>query len=464
MRGMWLFGARVVIVLSSGCAGSGAPQSGDGSSSTGGASGGPAVTGEDGSGGGGGSTAPTGGVEATGGASATEGGPTSSGSDAETGADPTGGDGGGLGAAEFEDGELDAPSHGGTITFQQIGAAGWYPSRRDPELGPCDAYEADGCCLAKHEVAGEQLTPWDEDLIMTLRGPLQIKQFAAYRPEVGGAWSLVSSWDERWPAEGEGLAFTGNDSENGGFAGVVGTECLVDVSTDREFACGAGSVPFCPASDEPRYEGWAGSKLFVLLARMPHADSGLIGAPCSDNMNGNWYDAPWIGLSHGELVRAGAFSGCQCYAKNPEEWYLGDGCGQFNVFEVVNDNNDFQNFGVFSTNFFGYGGYVGEGPCGGGCDVSKLGPEVDLIDKGENVEAGQGAVATPGQGPGAAFRRPVEGYRYFIVLMDTNTRTVQLAVVHPQQVPGELAPLLPNLPAKVSQAAITDALALRLPE
>lgn len=461
MQQMWTFRAPFALALLTACPGSGAPQSTDGSTSAGPTTASSttassttappttdATTSSDA-----GPTAPTG-VEPTTGSSVTDVPPTS-GPDTDTDDDP----GGGLGPAQFAEGELDAPSHGGTITFQQIGAPGWYPSRRDPELGPCDAYEADGCCLAKHDIAGDQLTPWDEDLIFTLRGPLQLKQFAAYRPAGPDAWSLVSSWDTRWPGEGQGLAFAGDD-----FAGLVGSECLVDLATDQPFACGPGSQPFCPAADDPRYAGWAGAKLFVLLARMPSAASGLAGEPCADGMAGNWYDAPWIGLSHGELVRAGKFSGCHCYAKNPDEWFLGDGCGQFNVFEVVNDNNDFQNFGVFSTNFFGYAGYVGEGPCGDACDVTQLGPEVDLIDKGDNVEAAQGAIATPDQGPGAAFRRPVDGYRYFVIVMDTSSRTVQLAIVHPQQVPAELAPLLPNLPAQLPQAAITGALALRLPQ
>lgn len=454
--------ASVALAWLLACTPGGADQPTDGS--TAGPTGSPATgaTGEGPTGAGpstGGEHPTTGSVDPTGGADPTGQEPTG-GPGPDVGTDPTGG-GDGLGPAEFDADELDAPSHGGTITFQQIGAPGWYPSRRDPATGPCDAYQSDTCCLAQHEVAGDQLTPWDEDLILTLRGPLQLKQFAAYQPGGGDQWTLASSWDERWPADGQGLAFKGNETESQGFHGVVGTECLVNVSTAAPFACGEGSVPFCPASDDTQYDGWAGSKLFVLLARMPNAEE--VGEPCSEDMTGNWYDAPWIGLSLGELVRAGAFSSCQCYAKNPDEWYLGDGCGQFNVWEVVNDNNQYQNFGVFSTNFFGYAGYVGEGPCGDQCDVSQLGPEVDLIDKGENVEAAAGAVATPNQGPGAAFRRPIEGYRYFIILMDTASRTVQLAIVHPEQVPPALAPLLPGLPGSLSQAAIADALGLRLP-
>ncbi|MFV8749559.1 DUF2403 domain-containing lipoprotein [Nannocystaceae bacterium ST9] len=374
---------------------------------------------------------------------------------------------GGLGPAEFGEGELDPASHGGTITFQTIGAPGWYPSRRDPALGPCDAYETDSCCLAQHEVAGDALTPWDEDLILTLRGPLLAKQIAVYQPsesEAGDAWALVSAWDSRTPASAQGIAFHGEDTESTGFAGAVGTECLVDVSTDAAFACGPGSSPYCPESDDARHYGWSGSKLFVLLAKMPHADEVAVGTPCSEGTDGNWYDAPWLGLSLGELVRAGAFSDCQCYAKNPAEWWLGDGCGQFNVFEVVNDNNEFRNLEIFSTNFFGYAGYVGEGPCGSTCDVSNLAPDVDLIDKTTHEEASMGALASPEGGPGAAFRRPSEGYRYFLIHLDVATRTVQLGIVHPEAVPSELGSLLPSLPAEVSQATIDALLGLRLPQ
>lgn len=370
----------------------------------------------------------------------------------------------GLGPAEFGDGELDPPSHGGTITFEDIGAPGWYPSRRDPELGPCDAIDSDTCCMARHDVTGDALTPWDEDLILTLRGPLQAKQLAVYQPSDDGAWALVSAWDSRTPASAQGIAFRGNGSESAGFDGAVGTECLVDVSTDLVFECGPGSSPFCPASDDPHHHGWSGSKLLVILARMPHAGEATVGTPCSEGPGGNWYDAPWLGLSLGELVRAGAFSSCQCYAKNPDEWWLGDGCGQFNVFEVVNDNNEYTNLDVFSTNFFGYAGYVGEGPCGPACDVSALAGPVDLIDKGTHEEATMGATASPAGGPGAAFRRPAAGYRYFLIHLDVASRTVQLGLVHPEAVPAAIAPLLPSLPAAVPQSTIDALLELRLPQ
>src|SRR5262249_23160991 len=123
-------------------------------------------------------------------------GPESSASSAETASASTGlppvGDG--LGAAQFGPGDLDSPSNGGTITFQQMGAPGWSPSRRDPASGGCDALKTDTCCLAKENITSDALTPWDQDLIMTLRGPMDVKQFATYQPDPKDAsqWQLVS--------------------------------------------------------------------------------------------------------------------------------------------------------------------------------------------------------------------------------------------------------------------------------
>ena len=322
--------------------------------------------------------------------------------------------------------------------------------------------------MARHELTTDQLTPWDEELILTLRGPALVKQIVVYEPESGAPdfWHVVSAWDERSGNDPQGMAFDGNGTESSGFSGVVGSECLIDVSSDTPYPCGAGSEPYClsPSSGERHY-GWAGSKLFVLLASMPHAGSSRFdpAAHCSQGTTGGWYDAPWIGLSHGELVRSGKFGSCHCYAKDPAQWYLGDGCGQFNVFEVVNDNNQYRNLDVFSTNFFGYAGYVGEGPCGSSCDVSGLSGDVDLIDKSDSSEAAAGAIATPSGGPGAAFRRPSAGYRYFLVLLDVGTRSVQLGVVHPQSIPAAAAALLPNLPLRIDRAAVDAVLDLRLP-
>ena len=373
----------------------------------------------------------------------------------------------GLGPAQFGPGQLDPPSDGASITFEQIGAAGWYPSIRDPATGPCNVdQDAGSCCLAQDNLTSSDLTPWDEELIMTLRGPMLIKQLAVYQPassQAGSAWSLVSAWDDRTPGQMPGLAYQGDATPNTPFTGGVGSECLVNVSTAQPFPCGPGSVPYCTSSSSNKDYGWAGSKLLVILATMPHA--GATGTPtsCSTTTTGNWYDASWVGLSVGELVRAGSFSSCQCYAKNPAKGYLADGCGQFNVFEVVNDNDSSKNLDVFSTDLIDYSGYVGQGPCGPVCNVSTLPAAADLIDKTNDTEATEGAVATPASGPSAAFRRPETGYRYFLIDLDVASRTVQLAMVHPQNIPAAIAGLLPALPGTIPQATVSSVLSLRLP-
>jgi len=395
------------------------------------------------------------------------GGRAASGGNGSGGSDSGGitGAGGGLGPIPGLD--TGPPSHGATITFSGIGAAGWMPSRRDPASGMCDAYSTDSCCMAKMNITGDQMTPWDEDLIMTLRGPMLVAQLAVYQPSTSSSmpttdWQLRARWDGP-SATRSGIAFDGKATSAGNFAGTVGSQCLVNVSTDQAFPCGAGSSPYCPTGSG-KYYGWAGSKMFVVLASMPHAGTDALPATqsCSTDTANGWYDAPWIGLSHGELVRAGAFQACQCYDKMPGS-LKGDGCGQINAFEVVNDNNSSKNLELFSTNFFGYQGYIGEGPCGTACNVSALDPAVDLVNKKTSQEAAAGALSSPGSGPGAAFRRPAAGYRYFVVLMNASARTVQMAMVSPSNVPASLAGFLPALPAAVPQATVDAVMQLRLP-
>jgi Glycine-rich protein domain (DUF2403)/Putative TOS1-like glycosyl hydrolase (DUF2401) len=412
-----------------------------------------------------GAAATTGGTGASPSSSATSGSSTGGSSGSATSSGGPAPDGG-LGPAQLPPGDLDPPSDGATITFEQIGAAGSFPSLRNPATGPCDAYDANGCCLATESIPGDALTPWDEELIMTLRGPISVKQLAVYQPASGDPtqWELVSGWDSREAASAQGITFDGDATPNAAFAGDVGSECLVNVSTAMPFACGAGSLPYCPSSSTTQHYGWAGSKLFVILASMPHAGTGNAAAACSTTTTGNWYDASWVGLSVGELVRAGAFSFCQCYAKDPTMGSLANGCGQFNVFEVVNDNDASKNLDVFSTDMIDYAGYVGQGPCGPACAVSGLAPAVDLIDKTTDTAATQGAVATPAGGPTAAFRRPESGYRYFVIAMDVASRTVQLGMVHPEKIPASISGLLPDLPAVIPQAQVNAVLGLRLPK
>jgi Glycine-rich protein domain (DUF2403)/Putative TOS1-like glycosyl hydrolase (DUF2401) len=371
-----------------------------------------------------------------------------------------------LGPARFGEGDLDAVSDGGTLTFQNLGKAGFYPSRRDPVSGACDAYENGACCMTKQEVASDELTPWNEELIVTLRGPIQLKQFVVYTSQDEQSWNVQSAWDSEKPAEAFGVAFDGAATPGADFAGTVGSECLTDVMTDEQFPCGPGSVPYCPAEGSgPKNYGWSGSKLFVMAARMPLMGGSELDAAtaCGTGTSNGWYNAPWLGISLGELIREGKFGDCNCYGRTPQDWYAGDGCGQINAFEVVNDNNDYQNFDVFSSNVFSYAGNVGEGPCGKNCNLAGVGP-ADLIDKSTSMPASQGGITTQGGAYAhVAFRRPTRGYRYILALLDVRTRQMQLAIIHPSKVPAAAAGLLPNLPRSLGRATIDALLGMRLP-
>ncbi len=366
------------------------------------------------------------------------------------GAAAVAGAGGGLGA--FTGIDFGTTSDGGTVTYQNIGATGSYPSVCAPT--------GNMCCKKTVTVTSDKLTPWDQELIMTLRGPLDIRQFATYQPTVEGQaspWKLVSSWDARNPAGAKGIAFSGNATPNTAFKGTIGSVCLVNASTDKPFGCGTTSNPYCAAGSQNQNAGWAGSKMFVVLASAPHVGTGGITTAQSCVPAGdNWSDAPWFGISLGELIREGAFSNCNCYTVKPN---VGDGCGQINALEVINDNNSFANLELFSSNFFSYGGDFG-GPCPS-CKTAGLPANVDLVTSAGAATVG--ALGAQNKGANGFLRRPSTGFRYFIFLLDVTTRTVQYALINPKNVPPTLAALLPNLPAEVPQATIDSMIGLRLP-
>jgi hypothetical protein len=87
-----------------------------------------------------------------------------------------------------------------------------------------------------------------------------------------------------------------------------------------------------------------------------------------------------------------------------------------------------------------------------------------LIDKATSMPATKGGVTTfGGTAAHVAFRRPTDGYRYVLALFDVNTRTMQLAIIHPSRVPVAAAALLPALPRSLDRATIDALLAMRLP-
>jgi hypothetical protein len=81
------------------------------------------------------------------------------------------------------------------------------------------------------------------------------------------------------------------------------------------------------------------------------------------------------------------------------------------------------------------------------------------------MAAASGALGSgdPIKSPNGFLRRPTSGYRYFILLLDVSSRTVQYAEIHPSNVPAGLGALLPSLPSQIPQSTIDSVIQLRLP-
>jgi len=432
------------------------------------------------------------------------------GDDAPSGATPGGGNGSGNGTGESSGGvptgdpetgtwsdlgNTHAPPHdppvptntgpvtrGGTLTFTNIGATGYWGRRIEAQPGDprCDVqsetidfgWGSEFCCRTRHEVTSNQLTPFNEQLTMVLDGPLRVKQFAVYQPLSGngGPWAIRSFWDRRTPEQPYNFRFSGPNEETV-FRGDLGNSCTFFAMQQKAFPCGPGSDPYCPGSDLDYY-GWPGSKLVVLLASMPYADDPTM-KPLSCNAPGQderQQDSPWIGISPSELNRDGwsGYHPCHCF-NNTDNGQLGDGCGQINVFEVIAEASGprWGNRDVISTGIRSYQvGSLGGVTCGiESCGIEKFPGDADLLDVNSLTAMNAGAVIDAdnrAMKEGPAWRRAQDD-RYYLFLLDEMSRAVQVAVIHPAQLPPAAKAIVPALPNTVPRAVIDGFLNLRLP-
>ena len=123
---------------------------------------------------------------------------------------------------------------GGTMTFTDVGAAGWWPRRldRDPSDSACTVKSGTDTwggafCLTEHDTTSPRLAPFDEEMTLLLKA-VKIRQLAVYQPTSAtsdGAWSLVSSWDDR---DGASHNLWATQAGNGGttFPGGLHARCL----------------------------------------------------------------------------------------------------------------------------------------------------------------------------------------------------------------------------------------------
>ena len=360
-------------------------------------------------------------------------------------------------------------TQGGTITVTNIGAPGWWPRRLDRDWGDPDCDYRDDtdtwgghCCMTQHTTTSETLSPFDEEMTLILKA-INVRQLAVYQPVDATAqsvWNRVSSWDRR-QGVAQNLWFTQSGAGSTEFPGdLTGDDCVWYLMQEPVFECATADY-FCPDDPGINHQGWLGSKLVVFLASMTFDDANVLA--CGSTEAG--HPGPWVAFVASELIRDGGrkWNGlCNCYSATGS---VGDGCGEINVFEVVMDDNEYSNRNFMSTGVRSFQeGHVGGSVCGASCDPNAYAPDVEVLDAcagqayttGPVVEAGGSSDGCP------VWRRPA-GDRYFMILLDERRRTIQVAIIHPENVPAAAAALLPELPIEVERSDIEGLIDLRLP-
>ncbi|MDI3287838.1 DUF2403 domain-containing lipoprotein [Polyangium sp. 15x6] len=376
------------------------------------------------------------------------------------------GGGGGLGTHPTEP---STPTRGGTMTFTNVGAPGWWPRRIDREAGDPACTYKDGtdtwgghCCMKEQHTTSTTLAPFDEEMTLIMKA-IRLKQLAVYQPSEGASsWPLVSSWDAQ-SGHGSNLVVTEGQMTSADFTGdLTKKDCVNYFMQEAQFSCGDGKDYYCPNDPGINHLGWSGSKLIVFLGSMTFDDADV--KKCDGD--GQGHAGPWVAFVASELIRDGGrkWNGlCNCYSKTGT---VGDGCGEINVFEVVLDNNQYSNREFMSTGVRSYQeGHVGGNVCGEGCDRDAFADDVEVVDacakkaytSGPEIEVGGGADGCP------VWRRPI-GDRYFMILLDEKQREIQVAVIHPEKIPAAAAEMLPLLPGALSRDTIDALLSMRLPE
>lgn len=359
-------------------------------------------------------------------------------------------------------------TRGGTMTFTNVGAAGWWPRRIERAAGDPACDYKDGtdtwgaqCCMKRHETTSTTLSPFDEEMTLLLKA-IEVKQLAIYQPRAPQAsYERVSFWDPRLGVHN--LWFTQNGDGSAEFPGdFTKNDCVGYLMQAPRFDCGDGHDYYCPDDPGVLHQGFAGSKLVVFLGSMTFDDANV--EKCDGD--GAGHPGPWVAFVASELTRDGGrkWNGaCNCYSKTGS---VGDGCGEINVFEVVMDDNDFSNREFASTGVRSFQvGHIGGAVCQSSCRRDDFAEDIDLVDAcaqqaydhGPTLVAGGDSDGCP------VWRRPI-GDRYFFILLDQSAHQIQVGVVHPANIPAALAKLLPELPATLTRSAIDDILELRLPE
>ncbi|EIN09943.1 hypothetical protein PUNSTDRAFT_52080 [Punctularia strigosozonata HHB-11173 SS5] len=236
-----------------------------------------------------------------------------------------------------------AASTSGSLTavrYTHVGGDGSYQQVTDLVPGTFPTCSANPSCVKTTKTVSGNLAPFDEDLTVVMRGPMNVYNIAVYQPDntTSATWKRTSSWASGNAAHN--LVFMNN---NGGGASGEWSICggASQSYASSDFSSAAASPKqtygsYISASDEVNIMtatecngsncegfyrgtsnlGWAGSKMFVFEFDMP-SDSDSV--------------TPAIWALNGQVVRSAQY-GCNCRGEGGE-----GGCGEIDLVENLVD-------------------------------------------------------------------------------------------------------------------------------
>eukprot|EP01117_Protostelium_nocturnum_P010666 TRINITY_DN3840_c0_g1_i1.p1 TRINITY_DN3840_c0_g1~~TRINITY_DN3840_c0_g1_i1.p1 ORF type:complete len:531 (+),score=159.08 TRINITY_DN3840_c0_g1_i1:206-1798(+) len=234
-----------------------------------------------------------------------------------------------------------------SIRYSNVGGSGTYPqiTRMDPGdfAGGCDtATEKANACVKQDKTVSGPLSPFDDEVTVVFRGPMNIRKIAVYQPSNqdstrDSTWNQVSSFTAN-SANPNNLVFMNNmgggksgtwsicggasqSYSSGNFQSTVATANAEtfgsyipagkEVNIMTSTAC-SNNAPCSGFSRGTANHGWSKSKMFVFQYDMPTTS-----------------DAPAIWVLNAQIVRAAQY-GCNCRGMGGN-----GGCGELDLNEII---------------------------------------------------------------------------------------------------------------------------------
>eukprot|EP00753_Platysulcus_tardus_P003312 PLAT12380.1.p1 GENE.PLAT12380.1~~PLAT12380.1.p1 ORF type:complete len:364 (-),score=-6.94 PLAT12380.1:241-1332(-) len=256
-----------------------------------------------------------------------------------------------------------AASQSGALTslkYTNVGGSGSYQQVTNMLPGTFPTCDVNPSCIQQPKQISGNLAPFNEDLTMVFRGPMNLHNIAAYQPgnSTGATWSQVSSWAAG--GSGSNLVFMNNKGGStsgewsicGGSSQSYANGAFTDAAASPSASTYTGNLPdgqevnimtstACTSSTCDGFFrgtanlGWADSKMFVMEVEMPSGGS----------------TPPAIWALNGQIVRSAQY-GCNCRGQGSP-----GGCGELDVVEVISGQD--QNQGI--SEIYSFKGATGTG-------------------------------------------------------------------------------------------------------